>query len=64
MLHVYYNYDGVGSIARKYRKANNILNRISVANVQDVLENQKGRQIQDIAVIILMWHQTHYTKYK
>lgn len=44
---VYYNEDGFGSITETYRKANNILNTITVANVKEFLDKQKGRQVQD-----------------
>ena len=44
---VYYNEDGFGPITETYRKAHNILNSITVANVKEFLEKQKGRQVQD-----------------
>ena len=51
---VYYNEDGFGSIIETYRKANNILNIITVANVKEFLEKQKDDKFKIIAVIILM----------
>ena len=41
---VYYNEDGFDGVVETYRKANIILNSITVANVKSFLDKQKGRQ--------------------
>ena len=41
---VYYNEDGFYGVSETYRKANIILDSITVANVKSFLDKQKGRQ--------------------
>ncbi len=43
---VYYNESGFGGIVETYKEAKNILNTITLDDVEEFLEKQKTRQIK------------------
>ena len=62
---IYYDKDdGFDSVINTYRKANKVLNSITVADVKTFLDKQKLRQNKPYRGSIVMSHQRHCTNCK